>query len=67
MRVAGIRPTGTDAPDRSSTRPMPPRSASHSQAVMAAGLVFVAGQGPFDPTTGAVVGTTISIAVVAEA
>ena len=25
----------------------------------AAGLVFVAGQGPFDPATGAVVGTTI--------
>lgn len=31
----------------------------YSQAVKAAGLVFVAGQGPFDPATGAVVGTTI--------
>ncbi len=31
----------------------------YSQAVVAAGLVFVAGQGPFDPETGAVVGTTI--------
>ena len=26
-----------------------------SQAVRAAGLVFVSGQGPFDPTTGAMV------------
>ncbi len=32
---------------------------SYSQAVKAAGLVFVAGQGPFDPSTGAVVGETI--------
>jgi 2-iminobutanoate/2-iminopropanoate deaminase len=31
----------------------------YSQAVKAAGLVFVSGQGPFDPTTGAVVGETI--------
>jgi len=31
----------------------------YSQAVKAAGLVFVAGQGPFDPATGAVVGSTI--------
>jgi 2-iminobutanoate/2-iminopropanoate deaminase len=31
----------------------------YSQAVVAAGLVFVAGQGPFDPATGAVVGATI--------
>ena len=31
----------------------------YSQAVIAAGLVFVAGQGPFDPTSGAVVGETI--------
>jgi 2-iminobutanoate/2-iminopropanoate deaminase len=31
----------------------------YSQAVKAAGLVFVAGQGPFDPQTGAVVGATI--------
>jgi 2-iminobutanoate/2-iminopropanoate deaminase len=32
---------------------------SYSQAVVAGGLVFVAGQGPFDPETGAIVGTTI--------
>jgi len=31
----------------------------YSQAVVAAGLVFVAGQGPFDPKDGGVVGTTI--------
>lgn len=31
----------------------------YSQAVKAAGLVFVAGQGPFDPATGEVVGETI--------
>ena len=31
----------------------------YSQAVKAAGLVFVSGQGPFDPGTGAVVGSTI--------
>ena len=36
-----------------------PSSPSYSQAVRAAGLVFVAGQGPFDPDTGEVVGTTI--------
>ena len=37
-----------------------PRSlAGYSQAVKAAGLVFVAGQGPFDPATGEVVGETI--------
>jgi 2-iminobutanoate/2-iminopropanoate deaminase len=31
----------------------------YSQAVKAAGLVFVSGQGPFDPATGVVVGETI--------
>jgi 2-iminobutanoate/2-iminopropanoate deaminase len=31
----------------------------YSQAVVAGGLVFVSGQGPFDPGTGAIVGTTI--------
>ena len=34
-------------------------SSVYSQAVKAAGLVFVAGQGPFDATTGAIVGETI--------
>ena len=31
----------------------------YSQAVKAAGLVFVSGQGPFDPSSGAIVGSTI--------
>jgi 2-iminobutanoate/2-iminopropanoate deaminase len=33
--------------------------AGYSQAVKASGLVFVSGQGPFDPETGDVVGQTI--------
>jgi len=33
--------------------------AGYSQGVKAAGLVFVAGQGPFDPVTGDLVGETI--------
>jgi len=33
--------------------------ASYSQAVKAAGFVFVSGTAPHDPTTGAIVGTTI--------
>ena len=37
----------------------PKSLAGYSQAVKAAGLIFVAGQGPFDPTTGEVVGETI--------
>jgi 2-iminobutanoate/2-iminopropanoate deaminase len=36
-----------------------PKSPSYSQAVKAGGLVFVSGQGPFDPATGDVVGQTI--------
>ena len=36
-----------------------PRNPTYSQAVRAAGLIFVSGQGPFDPVTGALVGTTI--------
>jgi 2-iminobutanoate/2-iminopropanoate deaminase len=36
-----------------------PAAPSYSQAVKAAGLVFVSGQGPFDPATGEVVGATI--------
>jgi len=31
----------------------------YSQAVKAAGLVFVSGQGPFDPASGTIVGETI--------
>ena len=41
------------------TRAAPPSPASYSQAVAAAGLVFVSGQGPFHPETGEVVGSTI--------
>jgi 2-iminobutanoate/2-iminopropanoate deaminase len=33
--------------------------ATYSQAVKAAGLVFVSGTAPHDPTTGSIVGTTI--------
>ena len=40
-----------------SEAPRPP--ASYSQAVKAAGLVFVSGQGPYDAKTGEVVGATI--------
>ncbi len=36
-----------------------PHNPNYSQAVRAAGLIFVSGQGPFDPVTGALVGTTI--------
>jgi 2-iminobutanoate/2-iminopropanoate deaminase len=36
-----------------------PKAPSYSQAVKAAGLVFVSGQGPFDPRTGEVCGETI--------
>jgi 2-iminobutanoate/2-iminopropanoate deaminase len=42
---------------RTTDAPAPP--ASYSQAVKAAGLVFVSGQGPFDPATGAITGETI--------
>jgi 2-iminobutanoate/2-iminopropanoate deaminase len=37
--------------------PAPPPT--YSQAVRAAGLVFVSGTGPFDPATGKIVGETI--------
>ena len=42
------------APSGSPAGPYP-----YSQAVVAAGLVFVSGTGPFDPATGALVGETI--------
>ncbi len=42
---------------RTDKAPAPP--ATFSQAVKAGGLIFVAGQGPFDPLTGEVVGQTI--------
>jgi 2-iminobutanoate/2-iminopropanoate deaminase len=42
-----------------STPDAPGGLAGYSQAVKANGLVFVSGQGPFDPATGEVVGETI--------
>jgi 2-iminobutanoate/2-iminopropanoate deaminase len=36
-----------------------PHNPNYSQAVQAAGLIFVSGQGPFDPVSGAIVGATI--------
>ncbi len=42
-----------------STAEAPGGFAGYSQAVKANGLVFVSGQGPFDPATGEVVGETI--------
>jgi 2-iminobutanoate/2-iminopropanoate deaminase len=53
------------APEKSMARdiiktnhaPAPPPT--YSQAVRAAGLVFVSGTGPFDPATGKIVGETI--------
>lgn len=41
------------------TEDAPKPAAGYSQAMKAGGLVFVAGQGPFDAKTGEVVGTTI--------
>jgi 2-iminobutanoate/2-iminopropanoate deaminase len=42
-----------------STSEAPAGLAGYSQATKANGLVFVAGQGPFDPVTGDLVGETI--------
>jgi 2-iminobutanoate/2-iminopropanoate deaminase len=42
-----------------STDKAPKSLASYSQAVTSNGFIFVAGQGPFDPLTGKVVGKTI--------
>jgi 2-iminobutanoate/2-iminopropanoate deaminase len=41
------------------TEEAPKSLAGYSQAVKAGGLVFVSGQGPFDPKTGELVGETI--------
>lgn len=41
------------------TEEAPESLAGYSQAVKAGGLVFVSGQGPFHPKTGALVGDTI--------
>ena len=42
-----------------STKDAPVSLAAYSQGVKAGGLIFVAGQGPFDPVSGEVVGQTI--------
>jgi 2-iminobutanoate/2-iminopropanoate deaminase len=36
-----------------------PQNPAYSQAVRAGGLIFVSGQGPFDPESGAIVGSTV--------
>jgi 2-iminobutanoate/2-iminopropanoate deaminase len=36
-----------------------PQNPAYSQAIKVGGLLFVSGQGPFDPASGAIVGTTI--------
>ena len=36
-----------------------PQNPSYSQAVKAGGLIFLSGQGPYDPLSGAMVGATI--------
>ena len=36
-----------------------PTNPHYAQAVRTAGLIFVSGQGSFDPTTGAIIGATI--------
>jgi len=41
------------------TTEAPPSPPTYSQAVMAAGLVFVSGTGPVDPATGKIKGDTI--------
>lgn len=41
------------------TTDAPPPPPTYSQAVKAAGLVFVSGTGPYDPASGAIVGATI--------
>src|ERR1700761_6399538 len=41
------------------TRNAPPPPPTYSQAVRAAGLIFVSGTGPHDPATGQIAGATI--------
>jgi 2-iminobutanoate/2-iminopropanoate deaminase len=41
------------------TEEAPKSLAGYSQAVKAGGLIFVSGQGPFDPKNGEVIGATI--------
>lgn len=46
-------------PNAPGTAPYAAGGFPYSQAVVAAGLVFVAGQGPFDPSDGSIVGMNI--------
>jgi len=48
-----------NTPDAPGSAPYATGTFPYSQAVVAAGLVFVAGQGPFDPSNGSVVGSTV--------
>jgi 2-iminobutanoate/2-iminopropanoate deaminase len=54
LLVAKVIVNTSDAPGSTSHGSYP-----YSQAVVAGGLVFVSGQGPFDPATGSIVGSTI--------
>ena len=45
------------------TRGAPRPSGAYAQAVRVGPLLFVSGQGPFDPQTGAIVGTSIGAQV----
>lgn len=47
------------AKERISTPNAPGALAAYSQAIKSNGFIFVSGQGPFDPASGEVVGTTI--------
>jgi 2-iminobutanoate/2-iminopropanoate deaminase len=47
------------AKERISTPNAPGALAAYSQAIKSNGFIFVSGQGPFDPVTGEIVGTTI--------
>ncbi len=46
-------------PNAPGTAPYASGGFPYSQAVVAAGLVFVAGQGPFNPSDGSIAGVTI--------
>jgi 2-iminobutanoate/2-iminopropanoate deaminase len=59
FHLASSRPRGDTMSRDSVTTDAAPKSALYSQAVKAAGLVFVSGQAAFDTATGQLVGTNI--------